>query len=173
MAKQPKRAARKPKAVRKAVPKLERDDIRDHGEVVTAPSGTSQEDVIDRLTGADQLPPIGQELGRKPSAPPFDPHEGREIAPGREFGGEAEAMVSTLVFMGLDRGGDFEDCIQQLVSTAEGMGLHYVTATVGRLDLDKHVDNIAVLTEEIPEDEDDDEPEDKLDGNEDDYGERF
>lgn len=162
-----KRAApKKPKAVRRAVPTLEREDIRDHGEVVTAPSGTSQEAVIDRLTGADQLPPIGQELGRKPSAPPFDPHEGREVAPGREFGGEAEPMVSTLVFMGLDRGGDFEDCIQQLVTAAEEMGLRYVTATVGRLDLDKLVDNAGDIMEELPEDEDDDEPEDKPDGDE-------
>jgi hypothetical protein len=175
MAKTPKRAAKKPKAVRRAVPKLERDDIRDHGEVVTAPSGTSQEDVIDRLTGADQLPPIGQELGRKPSAPPFDPHEGREVAPGREFGGEAEPMVTTLVFIGLDRGGDFEDAVQGLVSEAEKLGLKYITATIGAFDFDGNAENMADLQAEFgPADEDDDdEPEDKLDGNEDDYGERF
>jgi hypothetical protein len=176
MPKPAKKPAKKPKAVRKAVPRLEREEIRDHGEVVTAPSGISQEEVIDRLTGADQLPPIGQELGRKASAPPFDPHEGREVAPGREFGGEPEAMVSTLVFMGIDRGGDFEDAIQGLVAEAEKLGLVYITATIGSIDLDQlgddSADMLGEIVHEIPN-EDDDEPEDKLDGNEDDYGERF
>ena len=32
-----------------------------------------------------------------------------EVDPGREFGGEMEPMITTLVFIGVDRGGDFED----------------------------------------------------------------
>lgn len=163
-AKQP--AARKPKAVRKAVPKLEREPIRDHGDVVTAPAGTSQEAVIDKLTGADQLPPIGQELGRPPGLPAFDPHEGHEVPPGREFGGEAEPMLTTMVFMGIDRGGTFEDIVNQLVVAAEQLGLLYITATISHMDLEQHVDNIGVLAEHIPEDDDDDEPEDKPDDDE-------
>lgn len=173
-------AKKKPAKKPKAIPQMPgrdhhesnrefEDRIRDHGKIVTAPSGTSEADVIGNLTGADQLPPIGQELGRKPSAPPFDPHEGREVAPGREFGGESESMISTLVFMGLDRGGDFEDCIHQLVSQAEGMGLRYVTATIGALDLDKHMDNLEGIMEDLPE-EDDDEDEEK---SEPDMGEPF
>jgi hypothetical protein len=147
------------------------DRIRDHGKIVTAPTGTSEDEVIDKLTGADKLPPIGQELGRAPSAPPFDPHEGREVAPGREFGDQPEPMISTLVFMGIDQGGDFEDAIQGLVVTAEKMGLHYVTATVGRLDLDTHLDNLADIAEEVaPEEEDDGEDEEKPEKDE---GEQF
>jgi hypothetical protein len=147
------------------------EPIRDHGKIVTAPTGTSEGEVIDKLTGADKLPPIGQELGRAPSAPPFDPHEGREVAPGREFGDQPEPMISTLVFMGIDQGGDFEDAIQGLVATAEKMGLHYVTATVGRLDLDTHLDNLADIAEEVtPEEEDDGEDEEKPEKDE---GEQF
>jgi hypothetical protein len=140
------------------------EPIRDHGKIVTAPAGTSEEDIRDKLTGADKLPPIGQELGRAPKAPPFDPHEGREVDPGREFGGEPEPMISTLVFMGVDQGGDFEDSIQQVVAAAKDLGLIYVTATVGALDLDKHVGDVADLAEATLSDyQDDDEPEDKPD----------
>lgn len=142
------------------------DEIRDHGKIVTAPSGTSEDDIRDKLTGADKLPPIGQELGRDPKAPRFDPHEGREVAPGREFGGVPEPMVSTLVFMGTDEGGTFEDAIQQLVRHAETLDLIYVTATVGALDLDKHVGDVADLAEATLSDyqddnEDDDEPDEE------------
>jgi hypothetical protein len=149
------------------------DRIRDHGKIVTAPTGTSEDEVIDKLTGADKLPPIGQELGRAPSAPPFDPHEGREVAPGREFGDQPEPMISTLVFIGTDQGGDFEDAIHKLVDAAEGMGLHYITATVGSLDLDKHLDGLTVIAEEVnPEEEEEDDGEDE-EKPEKDEGEQF
>jgi hypothetical protein len=130
--------------------------IRDHGKIVTAPAGTSEQQVIDNLTGADQLPPIGQELGRPPAAPPFDPHEGREVEHGREFD-KPEPMITTMVFMGIDRGGDFEDRVQSVVNEAEKLGLEYVTATIGTLDLDRHVDLIADIAEEVEPDEDEEE----------------
>jgi len=116
------------------------DEIRDHGKIVTAPAGTPQEQVLDSLTGADKLPPIGQELGRPASAPPFDPHAGREVEvdPGREFGDVAEPMIASIVVMGLDYGGNFEDRIQALVKSAEDMGLHYVMASISKLDLVTH-----------------------------------
>ena len=71
------------------------------------------------------IPPIGMELGRAPGLPEFDPHEGRE------FGGEAEPMISTLVFVGLDQGGDFEDAINAIIDFAEGRSLLNLTATIG------------------------------------------
>jgi hypothetical protein len=156
---------KKPKAARKPEP------IRDHGEIVTAPAGTTEEQVLDRLTGADNLPPIGQELGRAPSAPQFDPHAGHEVAPGREFGGDPEAMITTMVFIGIDRGGDFEDQVNELVTQAEKLGLLYITATISHMDLNKHMDNVGSVVEEVtpePTIDTDDEP---LDGNDDDYGE--
>jgi hypothetical protein len=137
------------------------EEIRDHGKIVTAPAGTPESEVVDKLTGADKLPPIGQELGRAPEKPIFDPHAGREVEHGREHGDDPEPMISTLVFMGIDRGGDFEDAVHQLVAAAEKLGLEYVTATVGTLDLDKHVELISDIADEVePEDDDDDEPED-------------
>jgi len=138
------------------------EPIRDHGTVVTAPAGTPQETIIDKLMGTGDLPPHGQELGRPPAKPPFDPHEGREVDHGREFGGEMEPMVTTLVFFGVDQGGDFEDAVQGLVAEAEKLGLRYVTATVGRLDLESHIEaftDIAEMT--MTDEEDDDEPEEK------------
>lgn len=156
-------APKKKKA--KRVVKKAPEPIRDHGDVVTAPAGTTQEAVLDKLTGADQVPSL-QELSQA-KAPPFDPHAGREMAPGREFGGEPEPMVTTLVFMGIDRGGDFEDNVNALVMEAEKLGLLYITATIGHLDLEQHVDNIGVIAEHIPEDDDDDEPEDKPETDED------
>jgi hypothetical protein len=130
------------------------EQIRDHGKIVTAPAGTSEQEIRDKLTGADQLPPIGQELGRPPSAPPFDPHEGREVEQGREHGDEPEPMISAMVFMGIDQGGDFEDYIQQVVTFAEKLGLKYLTATVGTLDLDKYMDDLADIAEVVEPDED-------------------
>lgn len=71
------------------------------------------------------LPEAGMELGRPPSAPEFDPHEGRE------FGGEAEPMISTLVFVGLDEGGDFEDAVNEIINFAESRSLLNLSASIG------------------------------------------
>jgi hypothetical protein len=76
------------------------------------------------MSQPEQLPPVGMELGRPASRPEFDPHAGRE------HGDAPEPMISTLVFTGVDRGGDFEDTVHQLVELAEGLGLTYVTASV-------------------------------------------
>jgi hypothetical protein len=111
------------------------EPIRDHGKVVTAPAGTPQQDVVDKLAGTDKVPSLDELSQAK--APAFDPHAGREVAPGREFGDEAEPMVTTLVFFGVDQGGDFEDAVHQLVAAAKDLGLHYITATVGKLDFNK------------------------------------
>jgi hypothetical protein len=148
---------KKKPAAKRAAKKKPAEPIRDHGDVVTAPAGTSQDQVIDKLTGADQVPSLDELSQAK--APPFDPHAGREMAPGREFGGDPEPMLTTLVFMGIDRGGDFEDNVNQLVTEAEKLGLLYVTATLSHLDLDRHVDNIGAIAEELPEVDDDDEDE--------------
>lgn len=156
---------KKPSAKRPAKkPPVEHEPIRDHGDVVTAPAGTTEEAVVNKLTGADQVPSLDDLSQAK--APPFDPHAGREVAPGREFGGEPEAMVTTLVFMGIDRGGDFEDNVNQLVTEAEKLGLLYITATLSHLDFDRHVEHVADLADVLPEadDEDEDEPdEERLD----------
>ncbi len=157
-------APRKKKpAAKRTAKKKPAEPIRDHGDVVTAPAGTSQEQVIDKLTGADQVPSLDELSQAK--APPFDPHAGREVEHGREFGDTAEPMISTLVFMGLDYGGDFEDRVQSLVSEAEKVGLHYVTATVGKLDLHAHFEALdAMDTEGLDEGDDEDEPdEERLD----------
>lgn len=134
------------------------DKIRDHGKVVTALSGTPQSKVIDNLTGADKVP-SNEELGRRAKAPGFDPHAGRE------HGDVPEPMISTLVFIGTDEGGTFEDAVQKLVAEAEKLGLIYVTATVGPFDLDKHVGDVADIAEETmnfsQDDDDDEEPEDE------------
>jgi hypothetical protein len=156
--------APKKKKAKKAAKKAP-EPIRDHGDVVTAPAGTPQEAVIDRLTGADQVPSL-QELSQA-KAPPFDPHAGREVFPGREFGGEPEPMVTTLVFVGLDRGGDFEDAVQSLVNEAEKLGLKYITATVGAFDFDGNAENMADLQAEFGPVDDDDEPEEKPEPDED------
>lgn len=124
------------------------DEIRDHGKIVTAPIGTPQQAVIDVLTGADELPPVGKELGRDPRKPGFDPLAGHEVQPGREHGDEPEARVTTLVFMGTDHGGDFEDAVHQLVALAENLGLYYITATVGPLDIHKMVESLEEIAEE-------------------------
>lgn len=79
---------------------------------------------------------------------------------GREFGDQGEPMISTLVFVGVDHGGDFEDRVTALVNTADGMDLHYVTATIAPYDIDRQVDVISEIAEEV-EPEDDDEPEEK------------
>jgi hypothetical protein len=146
---------KKKKPAKRAAKKLDEwstpEEIRDHGEVVTAPSHFSQEDVVAKITGIDQVPSL-DDLS-KAKAPPFDPHEGREVEPGREFGDVPEPMVTTLVFMGIDRGGDFEDRVEQLVNAAERNGLLYITATVGKLDLDKHVGHVADVAEAVQTDE--------------------
>lgn len=124
------------------------DEIRDHGKIVTAPAGTSEQEIQDKLTGADRLPPIGQELGRAPEKPVFDPHAGREVEHGREHGDEPEHQISTIVLMGVDWGGDFEDYINRVVEFAQKIGLHYVTATVGVFDIDQHADDLTSMVNE-------------------------
>lgn len=162
-------AARKPKAVRKAVPKLDREPIRDHGDVVTAPAGTTESQVIANLAGTDKVPSL-EELGRA-KAPPFDPHAGHEVPPGREFGGEPEPMLTTLVFMGIDRGGTFEDSVNELVAAAEQLGLLYITATISHMDMESHLDRLDGIADEVqPTKIDTDDDEDLPD---DDGGERF
>jgi hypothetical protein len=104
----------------------DREQIRDHGKIVTAPAGTSESEIAAKLTGADQLPEIGQELGRAPEKPDFDPHAGHE---------HVRPMVATLVFTGTDSGGDFEQAVQHLIETAEELGLIYVTAAVDTLEM--------------------------------------
>jgi hypothetical protein len=128
------------------------DEIRDHGKIVTAPSGTSEKEIVDKLTGAADVPSL-EELSRA-KAPPFDPHAGREVEHGREFGDKPGAMFSTIVLMGVDRGGDFEDSIQQVLTFAETLGLKYITASVAPLDIDEHAERFMEITDEvIPEDD--------------------
>jgi len=114
------------------------DEIRDHGRIVTAPAGTPEEAVINKLAGADDVPSLDQLSQAK--KPEFDPHAGRgeEVDPGREFGDTAEPMIATIVVMGVDHGGNFEDRIQALVNDAEKMALYYVTASIAKLDLHSH-----------------------------------
>jgi hypothetical protein len=153
-----KAAKKKPVAVRKTVPKQPPDEIRDHGDIVTAPSHFSEGQIAAKLAGVENVPSL-EELG-KAKAPPWDPHAGHEVAPGREFGGEPEAMISTLVFIGVDHGGDFEDSVQSLVALAETLGFKYVTATIGHLDLGAHFDNLADIDGEttvVVDDDDQDE----------------
>ena len=144
-----------------------REPIRDHGDIVTAPAGTTEGQVAAKLAGIEDVPSL-EELG-KAKAPPWDPHAGHEVAPGREFGGEPEVMISTLVFIGVDRGGDFEDRVQSLVTLAETLEFKYVTATIGKFHMDAHLDNLDVIADEVqpePDDEpdvDDDDAEPVLD----------
>jgi hypothetical protein len=150
-------APKKKKPARKRAAKKPPEPIRDHSGVVTAPAGTPEKAVIDHLTGADQVPSLDELSQAK--APPFDPHAGREVEHGREFGDTAEPMLTTLVFMGLDYGGSFEDDVQALVSLAEKIGMHYVTATVSKLDLHAHFEALDEMDRVTPDDEDDDEDE--------------
>jgi hypothetical protein len=77
---------------------------------------------------SETLPPIGMELGRAAALPDFDPHaREEEVDPGREFGDQPEARVTTMVFFGVDQGGDFEDTVQEVVNFAMERGLVYVT----------------------------------------------
>ena len=158
-------APKKKKPAKRVPPKKPPDEIRDHGDVVTAPAGTAEDVIVARLAGTDKLPPVGQELGRAPKKPAFDPHEGRE------FGDKPEPMLTTMVFMGIDRGGTFEDSVNALVTEAEELGLLYITATISHMDVESHLDRLDGIADEVQPTTIDTDDEPELDGNEDDYGE--
>lgn len=100
---------------------------------VAVKAGTSDREVHAALTGEDQLPEKGMELGREPGRPEFDPtdraHEVEVEEP------DKPAIITTMVFVGTDDG-TYEDRLRAIIAYAEGKDLVNMTATVGALDPD-------------------------------------
>jgi hypothetical protein len=121
--------AKKPAAKKRAAPRSPSKKVRvsDSGRAAAVQVGTSDREVAEALTGADQLPGMGMELGRPPGKPEFDPHSHVEVE---------ESVVTpivTMVFVAVSDD-DIENRVKQVVAYAEALGLIYMTATVGQLD---------------------------------------
>ena len=120
----------------------EKDDKKVHiaesGRAAAVRAGTPDEEVAAALTGADQLPEKGMELGRPPGRPEFDPHAERNaIEAGMDDSDlVSETVITTMVFVGEDEGGDFERRLRDVIAYAEGKGLTNLSATMGPLDPD-------------------------------------
>ena len=104
------------------------------GRAAAVQTGTSDREVAEALTGVDQLPEKGMELGRAPARPEFDPHaERNSIIEGAEVA--VQPIISTVVFVGVDDG-SYEERLRAVLAYAEGKELINLTATVGALDPD-------------------------------------
>jgi hypothetical protein len=120
---------KKPAAAKRAGPRRPTKKVRvsESGHAAAVQTGTSDREVAEVLTGADQLPGMGMELGRPPGRPEFDPRAQVEVE---------EPIVTpivTAVFVAVSDD-DIENRVKQVIAYAEAMGLVYLTATVGQLD---------------------------------------
>lgn len=90
----------------------------------------SSREVAEALTGMDQVPEPGMELGRPPGKPPFDPMGDVEV----EEAPEGVASIFTMVFVGRDTAA-FRDQVQRIIAYCEGKAdLVNISASIGPID---------------------------------------
>lgn len=119
--------AKKPTAKKAAAKRVH---VSESGREAAIVAGTSEREVHEALTGADKLPEKGQELGRPPTRPEFDPHA-REVEVEEV---RAPTAISMMCFVGAGNG--LEERIREVIAYAEGRGLVNLAATIGELDED-------------------------------------
>lgn len=113
-------------------PPAKKVHVSESGRAAAVRTGTSEREVAEALTGVDELPEKGMELGRPPARPDFDPRAEVEV----EDAFTGETVISTMVFVGVDEGGDFEKRLREIIAYAEGKDLFNLTVTIGALDGD-------------------------------------
>lgn len=107
--------------------------VSESGRAAAVRTGTSEREVHEALTGADQLPGMGQELGRPPGRPDFDPHDRSDVDVDVEEAVNARVVI--LAFVGQE-GGSLEERAKEVMAYAEGKGMYLLTASIGPVDDD-------------------------------------
>lgn len=98
--------------------------VSESGRAAAVQRGTTEREVHEALTGVDELPEKGMELGRPPGRPEFDPH----VEPEQPV----TVRAITLVFVG--EGAGMEDRAREIMGYAEGKGFHVITAAISDVD---------------------------------------